>query len=81
MRALEVLSRSQYFWKVDPEIIYKVKERIVRNQQEDGHFHDITSKTLEDKVAVTAETIAVFTEIGLDEVCTLVKMKFSQEPL
>ncbi len=63
-----MLSRAQYFSKIDSEILDNIKKWIFKNQHEDGHFEDVFSESINDKMLVTAETIATFLEIGFDEV-------------
>lgn len=68
VRVFEILSRAQYYWKVDSTLISRIKKWILKNQRDDGHFYDTTSSSMEDKLGVTAETISTLVEIGFDEV-------------
>ena len=68
VRVFEILSRAQYLFKIDPKLIAGVKKRICENQREDGSFESPQIHSLEEKMRITAETVAIFVEVGFDEV-------------
>ena len=68
IKAFEVLSRAQYHWKVDSDLITNIRKWILDQQHEDGHFEISINDTLEEKLVTTAETLITFLEIGLNEV-------------
>lgn len=68
VRVFEILSRAQYLCKIDPKLITGIKRRIYENQREDGRFENSQLQSLEETVHITADTVATFVEVGLDEV-------------
>ncbi|XP_065211155.1 C3 and PZP-like alpha-2-macroglobulin domain-containing protein 8 [Planococcus citri] len=67
VRVFEILSRAQYYWKIDSQLIENIKKRIRGNQKDEGYFSDTNNASLEDKVAITAETLSAYVEVGFHE--------------
>ena len=70
VRVFEILSRAQYYWKIDSRLIANIKKWIRNNQKEEGYFANTIKSSLEERVAVTAETLSTYVEVGFHEVGT-----------
>ena len=70
MRAYEILTWTLYTWNIDPALVDGIGRWIRSQQHADGHFETDPNNTLDERLLMTAKTVAVFLETGggLDEV-------------